>query len=89
MSKRRAYSYVRFSSQQQAAGGSLARQLELSAAYCQRHGLALDESLSLQDLGVSALRGDNIREGVLAGFLEACRTKRVPRGSSSWNLSTV
>jgi DNA invertase Pin-like site-specific DNA recombinase len=78
---RRAYSYIRFSHPKQAEGGSLERQLRLTAAYCQRRGLVLDESLTLRDLGVSAFRSDNVRDGALAGFLEACRTKRVPRGS--------
>jgi DNA invertase Pin-like site-specific DNA recombinase len=79
---RRAFSYVRFSSAQQAEGGSLSRQTALSQAYCERKGLTLDDSLTLHDLGVSAYRGDNVREGALAAFLEACRTGRVPRGSS-------
>jgi DNA invertase Pin-like site-specific DNA recombinase len=78
---RRAYSYIRFSSPQQVEGGSLNRQAALSQAYCQRKNLALDDSLTLRDLGVSAFRGDNVRNGALAGFLEACRTGRVPRGS--------
>src|SRR5206468_1443297 len=79
---RRAYSYVRFSSAQQAEGGSLNRQSELSRAYCERKKLTLDDSLTLRDLGVSAFRSDNVREGALAGFLEACRMGRVPRGSA-------
>ena len=78
---RRAYSYIRFSHPRQAEGGSLARQIALTESYCKRQGLALDESLTLQDLGVSAFRGDNVRDGALAGFLEACRMGRVPRGS--------
>src|SRR5690348_10044439 len=80
--RRRAYSYVRFSSALQAEGGSLDRQTRLSREYCERKKLTLDESLTLQDLGVSAFRGDNVREGALAGFLEACRMERVPRGST-------
>ncbi|MBL8798657.1 MAG: recombinase family protein [Planctomycetia bacterium] len=82
MSKRRAYSYIRFSLKKQATGGSLDRQTELSRAYCERKKLHLDDTLTLHDLGVSAFRGDNVREGALAGFLEACRTGRVPRGST-------
>jgi DNA invertase Pin-like site-specific DNA recombinase len=78
---RRAFSYIRFSSAVQAAGGSLDRQAAMSRTYCQRKGLTLDDSLTLQDLGVSAFRGDNVREGALAGFLEACRLGRVPKGS--------
>jgi DNA invertase Pin-like site-specific DNA recombinase len=78
----RAYSYIRFSLRKQAKGGSLARQIKLTEAYCKRKGLTLDDKLTLNDLGVSAFRGDNVREGELAGFLEACRMGRVPRGSS-------
>jgi DNA invertase Pin-like site-specific DNA recombinase len=78
---RRAYSYVRFSSPQQAEGGSLNRQTALSQVYCQKKNLLLDDSLTLRDLGVSAFRGDNVRDGALAGFLEACRVGRVPKGS--------
>lgn len=78
---RRAYSYVRFSTGKQAEGGSQTRQTALSQAYCERKQLTLDDTLTLQDLGVSAFRGDNVREGALAGFLDACRTGRVPRGS--------
>jgi len=78
---RRAFSYKRFSSTQQAEGGSMARQTAGALAYCKRKNLTLDESLTLDDLGVSAFRGDNVKEGALAGFLEACRTGRVPKGS--------
>src|SRR4051794_5331507 len=76
----RAYSYIRFSTAQQAEGGSLDRQAELRDEYCKRKGLVLDDTLNLNDLGVSAFRGDNVREGALAGFLEACRMGRVPKG---------
>jgi DNA invertase Pin-like site-specific DNA recombinase len=75
------YSYVRFSHPHQARGGGLQRQVELTAAWCARKGLQLDDGLTLHDLGVSAFRGDNVRDGALAAFLEACRTGRVPRGS--------
>jgi DNA invertase Pin-like site-specific DNA recombinase len=78
---RRAYSYKRFSSAAQAEGGSLTRQTAWAQAYCERKKLTLDETLTLNDLGVSAFRGDNVKDGALAGFLEACRLGRVPRGS--------
>jgi DNA invertase Pin-like site-specific DNA recombinase len=80
-SSRRAYSYIRFSHPKQAEGGSLERQLRLTDAYCRRKGLTLDTSLTLHDLGVSAFRGDNVKDGALGAFLEACRTGRVPKGS--------
>jgi DNA invertase Pin-like site-specific DNA recombinase len=78
---RKAFSYVRFSAKIQAKGESLERQLELTRDYCKRHKLILDETLTLHDLGVSAFRGKNVREGPLAGFLEECRMGKVPRGS--------
>jgi DNA invertase Pin-like site-specific DNA recombinase len=76
-----AYSYVRFSHPRQADGGGRERQVRQTAEWCKRRGVRLDDSLRLEDLGVSAFRGDNVRDGALAGFLEACRIGRVPHGS--------
>ena len=78
---RRAYSYIRFSTPEQIKGDSLRRQTSLSADYCQRHKLQLDESLNLRDLGVSAFRGGNAETGALSGFLEAVHAGRVPVGA--------
>ncbi len=77
---KKAYSYVRFSRAEQAAGDSLRRQTAKAEAYCERHGLAFDNR-SLQDLGVSAFRGKNAQTGALAGFLEAIKAGRVSKGS--------
>ena len=76
-----AYSYCRFSQSSQLFGDSLRRQLQLSEAYAARHGLTIDTTLHLRDLGVSAFRGKNVKEGALAGFMEAIRLGRVKRGS--------
>lgn len=76
-----AYSYIRFSSPQQMQGDSLRRQTEASEAYAAEHGLYLDHSLNLRDLGISAYRGKNATEGALAGFLQAIQTGRVSVGS--------
>jgi DNA invertase Pin-like site-specific DNA recombinase len=78
---RLAFSYIRFSHPKQAQGGGLDRQVRLSQQWCKRRGVRLDDTLNLQDLGVSAFRGHNVRDGALAGFLEACRIGRVPRGA--------
>src|SRR3954470_2973820 len=78
---RLAYSYIRFSSAKQAAGDSLRRQVEGTERVCKREGWALDDSLNLRDLGVSAFRGSNVKEGALAAFLEAVRTGKVQPGS--------
>jgi len=80
--KPKAYSYIRFSSPEQLKGNSLDRQTARSNAYVKDHGLELDTTLHLQDLGVSGYRGKNAIEGALRGFLEAVETGRVLPGST-------
>src|SRR5262245_34426055 len=79
-----AFSYLRFSSPQQAAGDSVRRQTEATAAWCQRNRVELDAVLDLRDVGVSAFKGKN-RENpdlhALAAFVTAVKTGRVPSGS--------
>lgn len=77
----RAFSYIRFSSKKQQKGESFRRQSEFAVEVCQENGWVLDESLTLNDLGVSAFRGNNAKVGALGEFLEAIRTGRVLRGS--------
>jgi hypothetical protein len=50
----RAYSYIRFSTPEQAKGDSLQRQTDAARAWAARHGLELDEELTFRDEGVSA-----------------------------------
>ncbi len=77
-----AYSYIRFSRDHQSEGDSLRRQLEATRNYCARKGLALDESLNLQDLGISAFKGDNAETGALSRFLEAVKAGKIAPGSA-------
>jgi DNA invertase Pin-like site-specific DNA recombinase len=77
---RRAFSYARFSSPEQADGRSLKRQEEAAKAYCERHGLQLDER-SFTDLGVSGYKGANAKGGELGVFLQMVKDGRVPRRS--------
>jgi DNA invertase Pin-like site-specific DNA recombinase len=77
----RAYSYLRFSTPDQAKGDSLRRQTAMADEYAQRHGLTLDTELNLRDLGVSAFRGDNAAVGALGAFLQAIKDELVPAGS--------
>ncbi len=77
----RAYSYIRFSTPEQAEGDSLRRQLEASIAYAEEHGLILDDKLNMRDLGVSAFRGANIEKGRLGAFINAVEEGLVPAGS--------
>ncbi|MFC3071202.1 recombinase family protein [Phenylobacterium soli] len=53
MTSRRAYSYVRFSTPEQARGDSFRRQWAMATKYAADHGLELDETMTFQDRGVS------------------------------------
>ena len=77
----KAYSYVRFSTPEQAMGDSLRRQTTKAREYAERNGLVLDETLTFQDLGVSAYTGRNASTGQLAAFLSAVQAGVVERGS--------
>lgn len=55
--------------------------MDLSAKYAAEHGLSLDTSLTLHDLGVSAYYGSNAERGALGAFLNAVSQKRVASGS--------
>src|SRR5437660_720341 len=76
-----AFSYVRFSNPEQAAGDSLHRQTERAQDYCRRLGWALDDTLTLRDLGVSAFHGMNAAVGNFRVFLDAIKSGRVAPGS--------
>ncbi|WP_348236403.1 recombinase family protein [Vibrio parahaemolyticus] len=76
----RAFSYIRFSSKQQARGDSLRRQLQAAQDYCHQHNLTLDDS-SFRDLGVSAYKGHNTTEDSgLGQFLATCASGKVGQG---------
>src|SRR5882757_9754650 len=76
-----AYSYLRFSTPEQAAGDSRRRQIAMAEKYAADHHLKLDLHLSFRDLGVSAYRGRNAKEGALRAFLDAIEHNLVPHGS--------
>ena len=77
-----AFSYLRFSTPEQARGDSKRRQIAMAESYASEHRLKLDKHLSFRDLGVSAFRGENAREGALRAFLEAVEHGLVPPGST-------
>lgn len=52
------YSYIRFSSPQQASGDSLRRQVEGAQAYAEQHGVEYADR-SFRDLGISAFKDGN------------------------------
>jgi DNA invertase Pin-like site-specific DNA recombinase len=79
-----AYSYIRFSTPEQAQGDSLRRQSELAENWCKRNKVALDRTTTFRDLGRSAFAGDhrkNPDRHALARFLKLVEEGRVPRGS--------
>lgn len=65
----------------QLKGDSRRRQLEQSRGYAEANGLELAEGAELEDIGVSAFRGANIRDGALGGFLDAIKSGAVKPGS--------
>lgn len=75
----KAFSYIRFSTPEQARGDSLRRQLEGARLWCAEHGLELDDSL--RDLGRSAFKGKHAEFGALRRFLDFVEDGTVPRGS--------
>ena len=77
----KAFSYLRFSTPEQMKGDSYRRQTEAAQAYATKHGLELDDSLTLRDKGISAYQGRNATDGRLSAFLSAVETGRVRPGS--------
>jgi DNA invertase Pin-like site-specific DNA recombinase len=75
----KAYSYIRWSTPEQALGDSERRQLDRARAYAAQHGLDLDESMA--DKGVSAFHGKNARQGHLGAFLNSVEQGAIPKGS--------
>jgi DNA invertase Pin-like site-specific DNA recombinase len=75
------YSYLRFSDPRQAAGHSAERQMAYAARWAAENGLALDESLSLRDEGLSAYHQRHVKSGALGTFLAAVEQGRIVPGS--------
>jgi DNA invertase Pin-like site-specific DNA recombinase len=79
--KPKAYSYLRFSTPEQAQGDSQRRQLEKAREYAELHGLELDEELTFEDKGISGFKGLNAKRGALKRFLDAIEMEIVEPGS--------
>ncbi|HBB9961022.1 TPA: recombinase family protein [Vibrio parahaemolyticus] len=77
---RLAYSYIRFSSLEQAKGDSFRRQTALAKDYCDKYGLKLAD-LTLRDLGKSAYHGTHFKDGALGEFINAVKEGTIPAGS--------
>ncbi|MDD2728345.1 recombinase family protein [Malikia sp.] len=72
---------MRFSDPRQAIGHSSERQLAYARRWAQEHGLALDESLTLRDEGLSAYHQHHVRSGALGVFLAAVEEGKIASGS--------
>ncbi|WP_284186366.1 recombinase family protein [Zoogloea oryzae] len=81
MTKPRVYSYLRFSDPRQSAGSSIDRQTAYARQWAAAHDLALDESLSMRDEGLSAYHQRHIKQGALGVFLEAVSAGTISPGS--------
>jgi DNA invertase Pin-like site-specific DNA recombinase len=79
--KPRAYSYIRMSTDIQLLGDSRRRQLEASRSYAEEHGLELADDSQLEDIGISAFKGANLKDGALGQFLVAVKNGAVEHGS--------
>lgn len=74
------FSYIRFSTPEQALGDSHRRQLAAAEAWCKRHGHVLDNRLKA-DKGISGFRGAHRTKGALGRFLQVVEEGKVPSGS--------
>jgi len=74
-----AYIYIRLSSQAQSWGDGERRQHDAAVRFVETHSLPVAETM--QDIGVSAFRGDNALTGELGRFLQRCESGEVPPGS--------
>lgn len=79
--KPKAFSYIRWSSPEQAKGDSLRRQTQKAEEFAARHGYELDGELTFKDAGVSSFRGRNASHGALRVFLRAVEDGLIPAGS--------
>ncbi len=84
MKKRKAYSYIRMSTDNQIKGDSLRRQLEASKKYALENNLEFVNEIDgylLEDIGLSAFDGTNLVTGVLSIFLDHLKNGKIERGS--------
>lgn len=80
----KAYSYIRFSSPEQAKGDSYRRQRKAAEDYCLEHGIELASSreYTFLDKGRSAFKGRHLDdEGQLRRFLDLVESGVIERGS--------
>jgi DNA invertase Pin-like site-specific DNA recombinase len=77
--KKKCYSYIRWSSDKQSGGSTLARQLKTAHEIADEQDLELVEMI---DSGISAFKGKNAKDGELGRFIDAVENKLIP--DNSW-----
>lgn len=77
--KKKCYSYIRWSSDKQSGGSTLARQLKTAKEIADDEKLELIEMV---DSGISAFKGKNAKDGALGRFIDAVENKLIP--DNSW-----
>ena len=75
------YSYIRFSTPDQAMGDSERRQWDAAQRCAEKQGMLLDDALRIVDRGVSGFHGDNRKRGALGQFLQRVENGDVAPGS--------
>lgn len=78
---KKVYSYIRFSTPEQAKGNSLERQLSYAKNYAEKNNMILDKSLTIKDEGLSAYHQTHIKRGAFGIFLAAVEAGKIPKGS--------
>ena len=66
---KKAFSYIRMSTETQSYGDSRRRQLEKSKKYAKDKGYQFIDSL--EDIGISAFKSQNVKDGELGRFIKA------------------
>jgi DNA invertase Pin-like site-specific DNA recombinase len=74
-----AIAYTRYSSEPQGAGDSRRRQVDLAKAVAKSRDLTISEWV--EDLGVSAYRGQHVEVGNLGGLLDRVKARKIARGT--------
>jgi DNA invertase Pin-like site-specific DNA recombinase len=74
-----AFSYIRFSTPEQALGDSERRQLDAAENWAKSKELTLDSTHT--DRGRSGFKGTNRKKGALGDFLKKIAAREIPRGS--------
>ena len=83
--KTKCYSYIRWSSDKQAKGTTLERQLKTAQEIADDNGLELVEIIEIIEIidsGISAFKGKNTKDGELGRFIDAVDNGLIP--SESW-----